>query len=51
MFQKFLYGDGTIVMNNAHIGPNVRIGNCIINTGAIIEHDIASDHCHTTNTL
>ena len=40
--------DGTIVMDNVHIGPSCEIGNnCIINTGAIIEHDVTiGNNCH-----
>ena len=34
-------GKGTIIMNRAVIHQDVDIGNnCIINTGAIIEHDV-----------
>jgi UDP-perosamine 4-acetyltransferase len=33
-------GPGSIIMDNAHVGPDVYIGQqCIINTGTIIEHD------------
>lgn len=33
-------GDGTVVMANAVVNPGARIGrHCIINTGAIVEHD------------
>lgn len=34
-------GEGTIIMNFAHININVKIGkNCIINTGSNLEHDV-----------
>jgi sugar O-acyltransferase (sialic acid O-acetyltransferase NeuD family) len=34
-------GEGTIIMNFAHINMNVKIGkNCIINTGSNLEHDV-----------
>ena len=34
-------GEGTIIMNFAHINRNVKIGkNCIINTGSNLEHDV-----------
>lgn len=40
--------EGTVVMANAVINPGVTIGrHCIINTGAIIEHDdIIEDYVH-----
>jgi sugar O-acyltransferase (sialic acid O-acetyltransferase NeuD family) len=38
--KKSKIGDGTIVMHGCNINANVFVGkNCIINTGAIIEHD------------
>lgn len=38
-------GEGTIVMNFAHVNMNVKIGkNCIINTGSNIEHDVEIDN-------
>lgn len=46
---KYSYiGKGTVVMHNAIVGPNVKIGcNCIINTGAIVEHDsVIGNHTH-----
>lgn len=41
-------GEGTVVMANAVINPGARIGrHCIINTGAIVEHDnIVEDFAH-----
>ncbi|MCX7870445.1 MAG: NeuD/PglB/VioB family sugar acetyltransferase [bacterium] len=40
--------EGTVVMHDAFINSNVKVGkNCIINTKAIIEHDcIIGDFCH-----
>ena len=40
--------EGTIVMHNALVNANVKIGkNCIINTKALIEHDcVIGDNCH-----
>lgn len=40
--------EGTVVMANAVINPGARIGkHCIINTGAIVEHDnIVEDFAH-----
>ncbi len=40
--------DGTIIMHNAIVNANVRIGrNCIINSRSLIEHDvIVEDNCH-----
>ena len=33
-------GEGTVVMANAIVNPNSKIGNhCIINTAAVVEHD------------
>lgn len=42
--------EGTVVMANACINSNAKIGkNCIINTGAIIEHDnIIEDYVHVS---
>lgn len=41
-------GEGTVIMANAVINPSARIGkHCIINTGAIVEHDnILEDYVH-----
>ena len=41
-------GEGTVVMANAVINSSAKIGrHCIINTGAIVEHDnILSDYVH-----
>lgn len=37
-------GEGTVIMANAVVNPGARIGkHCIINTGAIVEHDNALD--------
>ena len=47
--------NGTIVMHNAVINSNVRVGmNCIINTNSLIEHDsVIGDNCHisTSSTI
>lgn len=41
-------GEGTVIMANAVINPGAHIGkHCIINTGAIVEHDnIVQDFTH-----
>lgn len=41
-------GEGTVIMANAVINPSVKIGkHCIVNTGAIVEHDnILEDFVH-----
>lgn len=41
-------GEGTVIMANAVVNPSARIGkHCIINTGAIVEHDnILEDYVH-----
>ena len=41
-------GKGTVIMANAVVNPSARIGkHCIINTGAIVEHDnILEDYVH-----
>lgn len=41
-------GEGTVIMANAVVNPSVKIGkHCIINTGAIVEHDnILEDYVH-----
>lgn len=41
-------GEGTVIMANACINANAKIGNhCIINTGSIIEHDnVLDDFVH-----
>jgi sugar O-acyltransferase (sialic acid O-acetyltransferase NeuD family) len=34
-------GDGTVVLEHAHIGPRARIGaSSVVNTGAVVEHDV-----------
>ena len=40
--------EGTVIMANAVINPGARIGkHCIVNTGAIVEHDnIVEDFVH-----
>lgn len=40
--------EGTVVLHDALINANVKIGNnCIINTKSLIEHDsTVEDHCH-----
>lgn len=45
-----IIGAGTSVMHRVVVGPHARIGqNCIINTGAIVEHDVEiGDHCHVS---
>ncbi len=42
--------EGTVIMPGAIINPGTNIGkNCIINTGAIIDHDCTTgDHVHST---
>lgn len=41
-------GEGTVIMANAVVNPSAKIGkHCIINTGAIVEHDnILDDYVH-----
>ena len=41
-------GEGTVIMANSVVNPSARIGkHCIINTGAIVEHDnILEDYVH-----
>ena len=41
-------GEGLIVMHGATVNASVRIGNnCIINSQALVEHDVQiDDHCH-----
>lgn len=41
-------GDGTVVMANAVINSNAKIGkHCIINTAAVVEHDnVLADYVH-----
>lgn len=41
-------GEGTVIMANAVVNPSAKIGkHCIINTGAIVEHDnILEDFVH-----
>ncbi len=41
-------GAGTIVMHGAVVNAGARVGrNCIVNTLALIEHDVViGDHCH-----
>jgi sugar O-acyltransferase (sialic acid O-acetyltransferase NeuD family) len=37
-------GAGTVVLHHAHVGPQARLGRAvIINTGAIVEHDVVID--------
>ncbi len=47
---EVIIGEGTVVMANACINSSVKIGkHCIINTGAIIEHDnIIENYVHTS---
>ena len=48
MAKDVIIGQGTVVMANAVINSTAKIGcNCIINTGAIVEHDnIIGDYAH-----
>ncbi|WP_243063535.1 acetyltransferase [Humibacter sp. RRB41] len=41
-------GDGSQVLEHAHVGPGARIGRgVIINTAAVVEHDVViDDHVH-----
>lgn len=41
-------GEGTVIMANAVVNPSAKIGrHCIINTGAIVEHDnVLEDYVH-----
>lgn len=41
-------GEGTVIMANAVINPSAKVGkHCIINTGAIVEHDnVLEDFVH-----
>ncbi len=43
-------GEGTVIMHNAVVNANAKIGvNCIINTSSIIEHDAEiGDHTHVS---
>ena len=43
-----LIGEGTVIMHNALINTNAKVGkNCIINSKSLIEHDvIVEDNCH-----
>jgi sugar O-acyltransferase (sialic acid O-acetyltransferase NeuD family) len=35
-----LLGDGTVVLEHAHVGPAARLGRgVVVNTGAVVEHD------------
>ncbi len=42
--------EGSIIMHNSIINANAQIGkNCIINTGALIEHEaVVGDFCHVS---
>ncbi|WP_321990737.1 acetyltransferase [Marispirochaeta aestuarii] len=46
--QEVVIGNGSCILPFAYIGPNTRIGLCcIINTGAVIEHDVRiGSYCH-----
>lgn len=48
MAKDVIIGQGTVVMANAVINSTAKIGcNCIINTGAIVEHDnFIGDYVH-----
>ena len=48
MAKDVIIGQGTVVMANAVINSTAKIGcNCIINTGAIVEHDnFIGDYAH-----
>lgn len=41
-------GEGTVIMANAVVNPSAKIGrHCIINTGAVVEHDnVLEDYVH-----
>jgi len=43
-----IVGDASIIMHGASVNAGANVGNnCIINTHALIEHDVAvADHCH-----
>lgn len=43
-------GEGTVIMANAVVNPSAKIGkHCIINTGAIVEHDnVLEDYVHVS---
>lgn len=43
-------GEGTIVMHHAVVNAGAKVGaNCIINTKALLEHDVTvGDHCHVS---
>lgn len=43
-----IIGEGSVILANAHIGPDTKIGrHSIINTSSNIEHDcIIGDYCH-----
>ena len=45
--------EGSIIMHQSHIGPQVKIGkNCIINTSAVIEHGSnIEDFCHISTNV
>jgi sugar O-acyltransferase (sialic acid O-acetyltransferase NeuD family) len=46
--RQALLGEGTIIMHHALVNAGASVGrNCIINTKALIEHDVViEDHCH-----
>lgn len=41
-------GDGTVVLEHAHVGPAARLGRgVVVNTGAVVEHDaVVGDGSH-----
>lgn len=43
-------GPGTVILPNVVVGANVRIGShCIVNSGAVIEHDsLVGNFCHVS---
>ncbi len=43
-----LVGDGTVVLEHAHVGPGARLGRgVVVNTGAVVEHDaVVGDGSH-----
>lgn len=43
-----IIGEGTIVMHDALVNANSKIGaNCILNTKSLVEHDVVvGSHCH-----
>lgn len=39
-------GDGTQILEHAHVGPGARVGRgVIVNTAAVVEHDVVVEDC------